>query len=65
MLITRQNPDGWWRGPGQQEGEETVYSTSLCSLALQVYYRILPTFQQAEIKAPKVTFDDDVIITIL
>lgn len=64
MLIGRQNPEGWWRGPGQADGEETVYSTSLCTLALQVYYRILPTFQQAETKAPKVTFDDDVIITI-
>ena len=64
MLIGRQNDAGWWRGPDQAEGEETVYSTSLCTLALQVYYRILPTFQQAEQKAPKVTFDDDVVITI-
>lgn len=65
MLIGRQNPEGWWRGPEQQAGEETLYSTSLCTLALQVYYRILPTFQQAEQKAPQVTFDDDVVITIL
>jgi len=65
MLIGRQNKEGWWRGPGQTEGEETLYSSSLCTLALQVYYRILPTFQQAETKVPKVTFDDDVIITIL
>lgn len=65
MLIGHQNPEGWWRGSGQAEGEETVYSTSLCSLALQVYYRILPTFQQAKARAPKVTFDDDVVITIL
>lgn len=65
MLIGHQNAEGWWRGPGQAEGEETIYSTSLCTLALQVYYRILPTFQQAETKSPKVTFDDDVKITIL
>jgi len=65
MLIGNQKAEGWWRGPGQAEGEETLYSTSLCTLALQVYYRILPTFQRIEKKPPKVTFDDDVIITIL
>lgn len=65
MLIGNQHEEGWWRGPGQEQGEETIYSTSLCTLALQVYYRILPSFQQAEQKAPKVTFDDDVVITIL
>ena len=64
MLIGNQTAEGWWRGPGQAEGEETLYSTSLCTLALQVYYRILPTFQRLEIKPPKVMFDDDVIITI-
>jgi hypothetical protein len=65
MLLSHQNPDGWWLGIGQAPGEEQVYSTSLCTLALQVYYRILPTFQKAEARAPKVTFEDDVIITIL
>ncbi len=65
MLIGRQHAEGWWRGPGQAPGEETIYSTSLCTLALQVYYRILPTFQQVQQKAPRVTFDDDVVITIL
>ena len=65
MLLSHQNPEGWWMGPGQQPGEEQIYSTSLCSLALQVYYRILPTFQKTEARAPKVTFDDDVVITIL
>lgn len=65
MLLSHQDPKGWWLGIGQEPGEEQIYSTSLCALALQVYYRILPTFQQAEVHAPKVTFDDDVIITIL
>ncbi|QHI68926.1 prenyltransferase/squalene oxidase repeat-containing protein [Tichowtungia aerotolerans] len=65
MLINRQHPEGWWRGPEQAAGGETIYSTSLCTLALQVYYRILPTFQQVKEEAPKVTFDDDVVITIL
>jgi hypothetical protein len=52
-------------GPGQEPGEEQIYSTSLCCLSLQVYYRILPGFQKAEVRAPKVVFDDDVFITIL
>ncbi|MFA7257735.1 MAG: prenyltransferase/squalene oxidase repeat-containing protein [Kiritimatiellales bacterium] len=65
MLLSHQNPDGWWLGTGQTPGEEQIYSTSLCTLALQVYYRILPTFQKIEIRTPKVTFDDDVLITIL
>ncbi len=65
MLLNHQHQEGWWRGPNQKGDEETLYSTSLCTLALQVYYRILPTFQHIEKKPPKVTFDDDVIITIL
>ncbi len=65
MLLSQQDANGWWRGPGQKTEEEQIYSTCLCSLALQVYYRILPTFQRLEKKPPKVTFDDDVIITIL
>jgi hypothetical protein len=65
MLIKHQNDEGWWRGPGQQEGEETIYSTSLCTLALQVYYRILPSFHQEKAKAPRVKFEDDVMITVL
>lgn len=65
MLLARQNSDGWWLGIGQEGDGEKLYSTSLCALALQVYYRILPTFQKVEAAPPKVTFDDDVIITIL
>jgi hypothetical protein len=65
MLLSHQNPEGWWLGIGQKDGEEKIYSTSLCTLALQVYYRILPTFQNIEVRAPRVTFDDDVLITIL
>ncbi|MGE4490787.1 MAG: hypothetical protein AB7E95_14695, partial [Kiritimatiellales bacterium] len=39
MLLSHQQPDGWWLGAGQKPGEEQIYSTSLCTLALQVYYR--------------------------
>ncbi|MDK2858428.1 MAG: hypothetical protein PWQ29_1383 [Verrucomicrobiota bacterium] len=65
MLLSHQSEDGTWLGIGQEGNEEKIYSTSLCALALQVYYRILPTFQRMEPREPIVTFDDDVIITIL
>lgn len=64
MLIGQQQPEGWWRGPGQEGPEETIYSTSLCALALQVYYRILPGFKRTDVRAPVVRFDDDVVLTI-
>ena len=64
MLLAHQNPEGWWLGIRQEPGEEQIYSTGLCALALQVYYRILPTFQQSGPRAPKVVFDDDVQVTI-
>lgn len=65
MLLDHQHEEGWWLGLGQDTEEEKLYSTSLCTLALQVYYRILPTFQHAEAREPGVTFDDDVMIEIL
>ncbi|MFA5688414.1 MAG: hypothetical protein WC959_04620 [Kiritimatiellales bacterium] len=64
MLLSNQHAEGWWLGPNQKTGEEKIYSTALCSLSLQVYYRILPSFSPPEHRAPRVTFDDDVIITI-
>lgn len=64
MLLAQQDPGGWWLGIGQKSEEERIYSTALCCLALQVYYRILPTFQQTEARPPRVVFDDDVVITI-
>lgn len=48
MLLSHQNPEGWWLGLGQTPGEEQIYSTSLCVLSLQVYYRLLPPVQRAE-----------------
>jgi hypothetical protein len=64
LLLSHQNPEGWWLGIGQSGAEEKIYSTSLCVLSLEVYYRILPTYQCAEAKKARVTFDDDVIITV-
>lgn len=65
MLLAQQHAEGWWLGIGQRSDEEKIYSTSLCALSLQVYYRILPAFRQPTVRAPKVVFDDDVKITVL
>lgn len=64
LLLENQHPEGWWMGIGQTSDEEKIYSTSLCSLSLQVYYRILPGAQQSAPRAPKIVFDDDVRVTI-
>lgn len=52
LYTKMQNEDGSWTSPG--EGETLygpVYSTTLAALTLQVYYRLLPTYQ-ADAVAP-------------
>ncbi len=47
MLTERQKKDGSWVYPSQsQEKYGPVYSTSLCCLMLEVYYRYLPTYRR-------------------
>jgi hypothetical protein len=49
-LIQRQANDGHWPLPAMSKEKEfnlpPVYSTALCALMLEVYYRYLPTYQQ-------------------
>jgi len=65
-LIRRQKEDGRWESPafegkvgGHSENTELhgldqpVYSTSLCCLMLEVYYRYLPTFNLKHMKHVK------------
>jgi hypothetical protein len=42
-LLRSQNPDGHWEGGDYDQGSH-VYTTALCTLMLEVYYRYLPTF---------------------
>jgi hypothetical protein len=45
MLADRQKKDGSWGYPSQsRENYGPVYSTALCCLMLEVYYRYLPTY---------------------
>ena len=55
VLIQRQTEDGHWNLPSLSKEKEfnlpPVYSTALCSLMLEVYYRYLPTYQKMEFPA--------------
>jgi hypothetical protein len=62
MIVKNQEPDGHWNMPGDAKGHGPVYSTTLCALSLQVYYRYLPTYQEpAKLikKADVLDLDDD------
>jgi hypothetical protein len=81
-LIRRQKKDGRWESPafegnvgGHSEATELhgidqpVYSTSLCCLMLEVYYRYLPTFNLKHMKHKNTASsggdeDDDVEVKI-
>ena len=66
ICIAKQNPEGYWASPGvgKKDSIDKWYTTALCALTLQVYYRYLPTYKmpkQAE-KVEKTTMeslDDD------
>lgn len=63
-LVRTQFEDGHWETPSQQEGghfkgiDGPVYSTCLCCLMLEVYFRFLPTFNIMEAKDPILTSGD-------
>lgn len=42
-LLARQHRDGHWEGGDYDQGSH-VYTTALCTLTLEVYYRYLPTY---------------------
>lgn len=45
-----QNEDGSWTPPEDEARRGPVYGTTLAALTLQVYYRLLPTYQQRAIQ---------------
>ena len=66
-LCDMQNDDGSWP-PAPQSREPRygpVYITALNALMLQVYYRLLPTFQEIEVRVEDADVDvpdDDIVI---
>ncbi len=45
-LLAAQHKDGHWEGGDYDQGSH-VYTTTLCTLMLEVYYRYLPTYAKA------------------
>ncbi|MEI6150710.1 MAG: hypothetical protein WCS01_16560, partial [bacterium] len=61
-LIGAQAKDGHWDG-GDHGGP--VYSTTMCCLMLEVYYRYLPTYKHSEeVVEVKPTATDDVVVDV-
>lgn len=61
-LITSQEKDGHWEN-GDHGGP--VYTTALCCLMLEVYYRYLPTYKHAEeVPDVKPQATDDVMVDV-
>ncbi len=58
MVIANQQTDGHWACPGQKSNRpeyDPWYTTTLCALSLQVYYRYLPTYKMPKAVAQKST----------
>ncbi len=52
LCVQKQHQDGYWESPGKLSKNvkskpqmDKVYTTALCALSLQVYYRYLPTYK--------------------
>lgn len=71
-LVRNQKRDGRWESPGFEYGcgksggesslkgiDQPVYSTSMCCLMLEVYYRYLTTFKVVKHTALKNVGEDD------
>lgn len=67
MLIEAQDKSGAWKPPSEADGEiskDTIYTTGFCTLSLQVYYRILPSFKQVDAQDRAFEFENDVKIVV-
>ena len=63
-LITKQNADGHWE-QGDYDNGSHVYTTTLCTLMLEVYYRYLPTYAvRPESEPPKKMASGDVSVDV-
>ncbi|MEI6564120.1 MAG: prenyltransferase/squalene oxidase repeat-containing protein [bacterium] len=64
VLLAKQHRDGHWE-QGDYDNGSFVYSTALCTLMLEVYYRYLPTYiQRPDPELPQKNASRDVSIDI-
>jgi hypothetical protein len=67
MLIEAQDASGAWKPPSEAEedvSKDIIYTTTFCTLSLQVYYRILPTFGKTAAPEKPFEFENDVRISV-
>jgi hypothetical protein len=65
QVILGQQKDGHWEGGDHVAYPGSVYTTTLCVLMLEVYYRYLPTFKQVEqVEEVKPASSDDVKVDV-
>jgi hypothetical protein len=63
-LLRAQNTDGHWEGGDYDKGSH-VYTTTLCTLMLEVYYRYLPTFSKpSEGTVPQATSSGEIQVHV-
>ena len=63
-LISKQNTDGHWE-QGDFDNGSHVYTTTLCTLMLEVYYRYLPTYaKRPESLASEKTPSGDISVDV-
>ncbi len=66
-LVQAQEEDGHWEGGDHDPGSH-VYTTTLCALMLQVYYRYLPSYKHVEDEggeAADALKSDDIAVSVL
>lgn len=67
-LVINQKTDGHWEG-GDYDNGTHVYTTALCTLMLEVYYRYLPSYKKVEdveeIQVTKGNNNDEIVVGIL
>ena len=54
-----QNEDGSWLAPGEEASRGKVYGTTFAALTLQVYYRLLPTYQQKAVEEVNYSVEEE------
>jgi len=74
MYCKNQNEDGSWSAmkKSNEEGQGSIYTTTLAALTIQVYYRFLPTYKSSAEPAaadgapkPATSNTEDVVVKIL
>ena len=63
-LVARQHADGHWE-QGDYDNGSQVYTTTLCTLMLEVYYRYLPTYaKRPESTSPEKMTSGDISVDV-